>query len=420
MISLQQSLLKEYNASRHIRDKRLVCLAPFISLYFLPDGRIVPCCYNRDFVYGSYPENDVRSVWFGNRAKEFRNYIRENTLQGGCNLCAQQLEAKNFHGVHARIFDFDDTPLLSSIPAREQVTERHVAAFSAYPEILEFEISITCNLECVMCHGNHSSLIRKNRENRAPLHSPYDASFVEQLREFIPHVKIARFLGGEPFLIDVYYDIWEAFAGLNPEAEIHITTNATVFNNRVESLIHRLNVNPILSIDSFSKQTYEAIRVNARYERVQENIREFQRYCASRGKTLTIALCAMQQNRFEIPYIVQHCNDQGYNLYVNTVMWPDQSSLRFLSLQEMEYTLNAWKSVQFPRYGSYPQKGNVMQFESLINQLEAWYNSKYSTEFNPDFNGSYEAVASQMNGSITRWQKLKQFLGEKITPRKSG
>ena len=35
---------------------------------------------------------------------------------------------------------------------------------SKYPSVLEFELINTCNLECVMCTGEYSSLIRAKRE----------------------------------------------------------------------------------------------------------------------------------------------------------------------------------------------------------------------------------------------------------------
>ena len=61
-----------------------------------------------------------------------------------------------------------------------------------------------------MCGGKWSSAIRKNREGLPPLKNHYDKDFVKQIREFLPFLREARFIGGEPFLINLYYDIWEA------------------------------------------------------------------------------------------------------------------------------------------------------------------------------------------------------------------
>jgi len=144
-----------------------------------------------------------------------------------------------------------------------------------YPIRLEFELSNKCNLECAMCSGVFSSSIRANREGKPPLPQMYDSNFVEQLKPFIPHLKQAKFLGGEPFLIDIYYDIWELFIKSNPSCEIIITTNGTVFTNKVQRVLENLNCQIIVSLDSVTKDTYEGIRVNAVMERTLDHLDKF-------------------------------------------------------------------------------------------------------------------------------------------------
>src|SRR6185295_19977224 len=106
-----------------------------------------------------------------------------------------QFESANFAGLRARSFDDlseDRYALADGVPF-------------AYPKLMEFEISNVCNLECTMCTGFFSSSIRHNREHLPPIKTPYDDAFVRQLEPFVPHLKAARFLGGEPFLIRTYY-----------------------------------------------------------------------------------------------------------------------------------------------------------------------------------------------------------------------
>jgi len=56
-----------------------------------------------------------------------------------------------------------------------------------------------------MCHG--SIIEHSQNRDKLPL-SPlaYDDAFVKQLK-IIPYLKEAKFYGGEPFLIPIYYDI---------------------------------------------------------------------------------------------------------------------------------------------------------------------------------------------------------------------
>ena len=65
-----------------------------------------------------------------------------------------------------------------------------------------------CNFECIMCDGVASSRIRKRREKCPPLLCPYDERFLDDLDEFLPHLRWARLYGGEPFLSSENYRVW--------------------------------------------------------------------------------------------------------------------------------------------------------------------------------------------------------------------
>ena len=123
---------------------------------------------------------------------------------------------------------------------------------------MEFEMSNQCNLECIMCNGYVSSSIRQNRDKLPPVHSPYDEKFVTQLRPFIPHLREAKFFGGEPFLIPLYFKMWDAMMEINPSINIFVITNGTVLTDKVKTLLSLGNFELAVSIDSIRKDRYEA------------------------------------------------------------------------------------------------------------------------------------------------------------------
>ena len=218
MISSQvisQELVDEYNTARPVKDPSVLCHAPFGNIYFNQSGDAVACCYNTTHVLGTYPKDSLHAMWFGDKAKQLRQYIRDRDLGGGCQSCAHQMHSRNFTG-QMSVFDH---------LARDRGKASEDAL--AMPRQLEFSLTNTCNLECVMCGGNWSSLIRRNREKLPPLESPYDDGFVQQLDEFLPHLHSAKFFGGEPFLIRIYHDIWDRIRAVNPKIKVSVTTNAT-------------------------------------------------------------------------------------------------------------------------------------------------------------------------------------------------
>ncbi|HLP18740.1 MAG TPA: radical SAM protein, partial [Chitinophagales bacterium] len=295
--SLAKPLLKEYNQHRPLGPQKYACYAPFKSIYFGHHGRAIACCYNRTHLLGEYPKNSIKDIWFGAEADKLREFIKHDDLSLGCTGCKQQLVAGNFDAVKAKQYD-------------ERTMNRN-----RYPSVMEFELSNICNLECEMCSGDFSSLIRTKREKLPPLAMAYDDAFVKQLEEFIPYLDEVKFYGGEPFLIEIYYQIWEKIMEINPKVRISVQTNATVLNNRVKRILENTDFHINVSFDSLQKETYESIRINADFERTLENMKWFRDYAKSRNTFFGISACAMQQNWRELPAFIRFCNEWDVPVY---------------------------------------------------------------------------------------------------------
>lgn len=305
-------------------------------------------------------------MWEGEQADQLRAFIKQGDLSHGCQMCEQQIEGGNYHGVRAR--HFDDYP---SRPSNIIKRFTGKADELQMPQCMEFELSNICNLECTMCNGHFSSLIRKNREHLPAQENRYDDAFVEQLIPFLPHLQDAKFLGGEPFLIPIYYQIWDKIAEHNPKIKVHITTNGTVYNNKVRSVLEKLRCGIIMSIDSIEKETYESIRVNANYDRVMENVQHFRAYARSTGNWFSFAVCPMVTNWKEMPDLIRYCNTNKTFVCFNTVYNPKELSLRSFSSEQLREVINYFGAQKFSGSG-FLYRLNKKVFRGLINQLKEW------------------------------------------------
>ncbi len=359
---LSASLLKEYNKHRPLGPQKYSCYAPFKSIYFGHHGRANVCCYNRAHVIGEYPKQSIKEIWFGEEANKLREYIHNDDFSLGCLGCKQQLVAQNFDAVKAK--QYDEQPLNAN----------------KYPSVMEFELSNVCNLECEMCSGDFSSLIRAKREKLPPLEIAYDAAFVKQLEEFIPYLDEVKFYGGEPFLIDIYYDIWEKIMELNPKVRISIQTNATVLNNRVKRILEDTNFHINVSFDSLQKETYESIRKNAEFERTLENLKWFREYARERNIFFGISVCAMQQNWKELPDFITFCNDLDVPVYFHTVSQPSHCSIREMKPVEIKAVIEHLSQFNFPEANSV-QKKNKKHYKDYLGQLSEWYEHAHKLDF---------------------------------------
>jgi MoaA/NifB/PqqE/SkfB family radical SAM enzyme len=357
-MALDRDLLSAYNSRRKARASAVVCHAPFTSMNFAQNGDVSVCCYNREYLLGSYPQTTLTRMWSGEAARGLRESMRNEPLPRGCDICATQLESRNFEGLRARFYDrfagdhgagvFDDVP--------------------PFPKVMEFELSNVCNLECAMCSGFFSSSIRRNRERLPPVQNPYDDTFVSQLEPFIPHLEAARFLGGEPFLIRIYDRIWDLIARLNPAVEVSITTNGTILNQRVKDILEGLNAELIVSIDSLDPQLYEQLRVHATYDAVMANLEYLLNYTKRKGTSLTLAVCPMRWNWRDLPRFVDYCDDRGAQVFFNTVVFPEGATFRSMCREELSEVVQSLRS-EVPRQNTALERYNASQYHDVVLQI---------------------------------------------------
>lgn len=357
-MSNDKHAIKKYNSKRPLIAKHLLCHAPFSSLNFAQNGDMTACCYNRKDVLGTYPQHSIKQAWEGNSAKELRSFMRGKQLGGGCEGCQEQIMSGNFLGSKAAYYD-------------KYASLRHVLPLQpAPPKVFEFEISNICNLECVMCNGYFSSAIRANREKLPKMHSPYDDAFIADVKTYLPYLTDAKFLGGEPFLISHYYEIWEAIIGINPAINVHITTNGTVLNKRAIACLEKMNAGIVISVDSLNKENYEKIRLNADFDELMKNIRWFIDYRNRKGLYLSFAVCPMISNRAYLADIIRFCNENDIYIHYNTVWEPKEECLRYTSGNSLQRLIEELSEIQYE--DSPIQTVNKERTADFLSHIHSW------------------------------------------------
>lgn len=351
--TINAEIYQAYNAFRPEGAKPLFCYVPFSNMSFSFEGRVLACAYNQKVELGHYPQQSVRQMWFESaEGNTLREHMQHNDLSYGCKHCRYFFNSRKFSGLKPLVFDkYSEIKTVN------------------YPKVLEFELSNTCNLECVMCNGKVSSSIRNNRDQLPPIPMVYDDAFVKQLEEFIPHIEEAKFYGGEPFLIPIYHQIWDLILKLNPNTRIFVITNGTTLNSRIKDLLERGNFDIAVSMDSPQKEFLEAIRLNTRHDVVMQNIAYLNNYCKQRGKNLVISFTLMRINWREFVKIIQFCNEIDASLYVSYLKTPSHLAIWNLPSDELADILEELRGEEFPD-GNYAQKTNKQCYTDLLTYLE--------------------------------------------------
>ncbi len=354
---LSSQILTEYNEQRLCGPRPLVCYAPFTALYLGMDGEVSPCCYNRykkEYLLGKYPGNSLHDIWFGKQLQKIREHIQANDLNFGCDFCREDMESGNYRAVKSSLYDFT------------RLNEHK------YPSRMDFELDNTCNLECIMCEPKYSSSIQKKQHKKNETAVPYGQDFLSQLAEFIPHLDYCCFLGGEPFLIDIYYDIWETLTARNPDCSIIVQTNGTVLNDRVRKLLDRGKFTLSVSLDALNKQTYEKIRTGARFETILKNLEYFKEYSKRKKTQLYITACLMQQNWQEFAGLVEYCNTGNILLSFHKVIALENCSLQDLDSATLKSISENYAKVELPELTKI-QGLNKISGQNMINYVQEWH-----------------------------------------------
>jgi MoaA/NifB/PqqE/SkfB family radical SAM enzyme len=384
-VSLSLDTVKEYNSTRTHSVKH-ICNAPFSNLYFGYGGKIGVCCYNRTHILGNYPEISISEAWNSEKLEELQQKINVVDLTSGCYCCQVQWVEHAFQTVLAKNYD-------GIIPQKK------------YPVSMEFELSNKCNLACIMCSEENSSFIANKRFGEKEKLHPYDDEFVEQLKVFIPHIQVAKFLGGEPLLIPIYYKIWDLFAELNRDAKIVIQTNGTIINDKIKTMLEDGNFSISISIDSFVKETYESIRLNANFDKTFDNLNYFIDLCKRKNNFIGIAACFIQQNWQEIPEMIRFCNQKQIPITFNRVWEPPSCSIWESSYELTSEILSFYKTINFD-FKTEIERKNIAAFNDLISLVESWNNHEKL---------KYEEQFSKFNQPIDKLESLvlKHVLEEK-------
>ena len=318
---MRAETMADYDATRQVSLQRFrsCCYAPYTSLYFDTGGNVRACCHNYTHRLGNVREQTLDEIWHGNSVESLRTAVRDYDLSLGCEFCDWQLTTRSFHKLPMRKWD-------SLVPESQ---------WPGWPRMMEFSISNTCNLECVMCDGNHSSAIRANREGREPLQDAYGDRFFQELRSYLPHLERAKFLGGEPFLQEHCHHIWSLIREEHRALPCHVTTNGTIWNTRVEQVLESLSFGIAVSIDGYTKKTIEDVRVHSKYEKLIANIFRFRDYTRAKGTSFSLTFCLMLPNWHEFGRLCLFADHLDCDVAVNLVRHPVQLSLFALPAGEI-------------------------------------------------------------------------------------
>ncbi len=178
---------------------------------------------------------------------------------------------------------------------------------------LRLDIINKCNLQCVMCHYSDEGV------RRLPLRRLRTEQFRQQFGLIIPHVgEVVLSCHDEPLMAEDFNDILAYLSGLKQDLDLSICTNATLLKPAIRrTLIEHGLTFLMFSIDGVMRETFERIRVGARFDQVIANIKamaELKRASGSVYPAMALNFVMMRSNLNETVALLDIAADIGADL----------------------------------------------------------------------------------------------------------
>jgi radical SAM protein with 4Fe4S-binding SPASM domain len=318
-----------------------LCKAPFVNIFISANGDVTFCCFNRKDILGNIFSQNIEKIWNSEKAEDIRKTFLNKKFPAGCHICQTALKYGNYYNSGISTYSkFDSSKNII--------------------QTIDFELSYKCNLKCQMCYLHSQSYnLNIERENL----------IMKQLEPYLTKLKRAQFYGGEPFVIPVYYKIWDFIVKNNSKCIILVQTNGTIFNKEIEELSTKGNFMFNVSIDALNKELAENIRKGSKFDAIINNLNKFKKHSKY---SITLAVTPMQINWQEIPNIVKFANNNGYKVFFNNLIQPIEYALFALNAQQLSQIIRYYKQFLFIPF-NYNSFVNYFRYRHFINTLKGLY-----------------------------------------------
>ncbi len=317
------------------------CKAPFVNIYIDEKGNVTPCCFNRKDIFGNIFQENIENIWHSPVAQKLRKLFYNNQFSDNCSICKKAIEAGNYYN--------------SGLSTYSRFNIRKATIQS-----IDFELSYKCNLNCIMCYL-HSDKYNLTSEN--------ENYILSQLNLLLKNIKRAQFYGGEPFVIPIYFKIWEKIIENNANCEILIQTNGTIINKEILNLSKKGKFIFNVSLDAVNEELLSIIRRGSKLQQIEENLQYLKMYSYKR---ITLAITPMMQNWKEIPKLVRYSNRNGFQVFFNNMIMPKKMALWYQKPEVLSDIIQYYESSKILTL-NYVSLINKIRFKHYIKNLESLY-----------------------------------------------
>ncbi len=357
--------------------KNWYCSLPWTGFSNDPDGKVRPCCIYKGHITDEQGNpyyvqtTSVKDIFSSKYMKSLRQQFRNGEKPAGCETCIKD-EEHNFKSKRATYLEFltEKDKIFKSEPI--------------FPTEYQMILSNACNLKCRSCTPSHSNLWQAEHKilfGNSGYNTPHgqagnqESVLWKDRNEWISSVRRLEIVGGEPFYIKQWKELWKEMIdnGYSKNIDMDMSTNCNIYDQECLEMIIKgfKRVGIGLSIDGLD-EVYDYLRHPGKWKNVKENIISYYNLTRSHNKNFNISYTHTVSwvNAWYLPEFHQWVRDNTPGVYVwnNVVHYPSHMSLYMLPADIKIKIIEKWK------------KFNWLEYTDSINGLINFMNSEQPSD----------------------------------------
>jgi MoaA/NifB/PqqE/SkfB family radical SAM enzyme len=277
------------------------CSSPWFHLRVLPNGNYNVCRWaSSKTITKNISNTSLIDFYNGEEMSNLRLQLLNGETPDICKSCQYQDKFDKLSGrkkqlLKSGITDQDFELKTRCSPHYEYFKHslENIGESNYFPNDFQIDLGNVCNSGCIMCEPRYSSRLAQDykilSKNSDLFFEPphYDSwtnsdelveKFVKELKS-LPKVKYIHLLGGETLYMKSFYKICDALIenDLAKETIIGTTTNATIYNEKIEKYINTFKQFHLgISIETVTDLN-DYIRYPSKINQILDNIQKYKK-----------------------------------------------------------------------------------------------------------------------------------------------
>lgn len=381
------------------------CVLPWTHMATWTDGSAILCCVAKNTHKYNLNNNTVSEIWNSDHWKDARKKMLAGEKVDACEHCYKEESAGiRSHRINENILwarklgDERIEELINATDANGYLSEDLVT--------LDFRLGNTCNLQCVMCRPQDSSMWlnpAKKMADELQTDAKWDwkhkididvskfewykkEKLWQDFESMFPNIRHMIFAGGEPLLIKEHHRLLKKLveSGYSKNIELRYHTNGTVLPEEILTLWENFKfIEVMVSMDAWGKH-HDYVRYPADWNTLLENLNKLD----NTGDNIDIKiLCTIHAlNIYYIPDFANQLLNKNYKkigvkhhnglFHAGTVHWPRYLSTQIFPREIKDKIKDKWENCGLDDIKQWKEK--------IFNQIDYMYQEDLSNLY-PQF-----------------------------------